>query len=118
MGLFDNIGASLRGMIGDVGSAAGPALISAVLSKTKIGALQGLVNRLQQGGLDTQVRSWLGNGANLPVSPDQLRAALDNDQVRQLAQHFGVSPDAALKLLSEHLPGVVDQASPSGTIQT
>ena len=34
----------------------------------------------------------------------------------ELAQHFGVSPDAALKLLSEHLPGVIDQASPNGAL--
>jgi uncharacterized protein YidB (DUF937 family) len=62
------------------------------------------------------VQSWLGNGANLPVSPDQLRAALGSPQVAELAQHFGVSPDAALKLLSEHLPGIIDKASPNGNL--
>ena len=93
-----------------------PALVSAALAKTNLGDLQGLVNQLQQGGLGNQVQSWLGNGTNLPVSPDQLRAALGSDQVRQMAEHFGVSPDAALKLLSEHLPGVIDKASPSGAL--
>jgi uncharacterized protein YidB (DUF937 family) len=53
----------------------------------------------------------------MPINSEQLRAALDNDQVKQLAQHFGVDPDAALKLLAEHLPAVVDQQSPDGTIQ-
>jgi uncharacterized protein YidB (DUF937 family) len=87
-----------------------------VLAKTNLGDLQGLVAQLQQGGFGNQVQSWLGSGANLPVSPDQLRAALGSDQVKQLAQHFGVSPDAALELLSEHLPGVIDQASPDGAL--
>src|SRR5262249_49735559 len=74
--------------------------------------------QLQAGGLQTQVQSWLGNGANLPVSPDQLRAALGSDQVRQLAEQFGVPIDAALKLLSEHLPAAGDQASPDGQIHS
>jgi uncharacterized protein YidB (DUF937 family) len=117
MGLFDNLGGALGGIMGQVEAAAVPALISAVLAKTNLGDLQGLVNQLQQNGLGPQVQSWLGNGANLPVTADQLRAALGNEQVRQLAQHFGVDPDAALKLLAEHLPAVVDKASPNGVIK-
>jgi uncharacterized protein YidB (DUF937 family) len=116
MGLFDNLNSAIGGVLGQVEAAAVPALISAVLAKTNLGDLQGLVNQLQQNGLGPQVQSWLGNGANMPITADQLRAALSSDQVKQLAQHFGVDPDAALKLLAEHLPGVVDQASPNGVI--
>jgi uncharacterized protein YidB (DUF937 family) len=116
MGLFDSLTGALGGTLGQVEAAAMPGLISAVLAKTNLGDLQGLANQLQQGGLGNQVQSWLGNGTNLPVSPDQLRAALGSDQVKALAEHFGVSPDAAMKLLSEHLPGVMDQASPSGAL--
>jgi uncharacterized protein YidB (DUF937 family) len=114
MGLLD----SLRGgVLGQLEAAALPALISAALAKTNLGNLQGLVTQLQQGGLDKQVQSWLGNGPNMGITADQLRGALGNEQVRQLAQHFGVDPDAALKLLAEHLPKVVDQASPNGTLE-
>ena len=83
MGLLDNIGGSLGGLIGQVTSAAAPGLISAVLAKTNLCDLQGLVNQLQQGGMGDQVKSWLGDGANMPVSPDQIRAALGSDQVDQ-----------------------------------
>lgn len=117
MGLFDKLGGQLGGVIGQVAAAAAPSLIAAALAKSNMGNLQGLVEKLQQSGLKDQVRSWLSNGANLPVSPDQLRAALGNDQVKQLAQHFGIPADEVLKLLSEHLPTVVDQASPNGTLQ-
>jgi uncharacterized protein YidB (DUF937 family) len=113
MGLLDSL---LGGSLGQVEAAAMPALISTVLAKTNLGDLQGLATQLQQGGLGNEVQSWLSGGGNLPVTPDQLRAALGSDQVRELAQHFGVSPDAALKLLSEHLPGVIDQASPNGAL--
>ncbi len=116
MGLFDELGGSLKGALGAAAAAAAPALISAVLAKTQFGDLSGLVNQLQQGGLDGQVKSWLGNGANLPVTADQLKAVLGNDQVKQIAAHFGLSTDDALKFLAEHLPTTVDQASPNGVL--
>jgi uncharacterized protein YidB (DUF937 family) len=112
MGLFDNLG----GVLGQVTAAAAPALISAVLAKTNLGDLNGLVTQLQQGGLNDQVKSWLGNGANMHVTPEQIRAALGNEQVKQIAAHFGIPVDAALKLLAEHLPATVDQASPNGKL--
>jgi uncharacterized protein YidB (DUF937 family) len=117
MGLFDGgIGGALKGALGQVEAAAMPALISAALAKTNLGDLQGMVAQLQQGGLGEQVQSWLGNGANMPVSADQLRSALGTDQIKQLAAHFGIPIDSALKLLAEHLPTAVDQASPNGTL--
>src|SRR5262249_55442057 len=118
MGMFDNaLGDMFKGALGQVDAAAVPALISAALAKTNLGDLQGLVARLQQGGLGEQVQSWLGAGTNMPVSTDQLRAALGNDQVKQLAEHFGIPVDGALKLLAEHVPTAVDQASPDGALQ-
>ena len=117
MGLLDSLGGALKGVLGQVEADAVPALISAVLAKTNLGDLQGLVNKLQQGGLNDQVQSWLGNGANLPVTIDQLRAALGNEQVQQIARELGLPIDGALKLLAEYLPTTVDQASPNGTIQ-
>ena len=112
MGLFDNLG----GVLGQVTAAAAPALISAVLAKTNLVDLNGLVTQLQQGGLNDQVKSWLGNGANMHVTPEQIRAALGNEQVKQIAAHFGIPVDAALKMLAEHLPATVDQASPNGKL--
>jgi uncharacterized protein YidB (DUF937 family) len=53
----------------------------------------------------------------MQVTPDQIRAALGNEQVQELAQKFGVPIDGMLKLLAEHAPAAVDQASPNGQIQ-
>ncbi len=120
MGLLDelNLGGVLKGALGQVEATAAPALINALLAKTKFGDLNGLVTQLQQGGLGPQVQSWLGNGANLPITADQLKAALGNEQVQEFARHLGLPVDAALKLISEHLPNVVDQASKNGQLQT
>ena len=115
MGFLDKIGGALKGVL-DQAQASAPGLITSALASSNLGDLQGLVTKLQQGGLDKQVTSWLGNGANLPVSTEQIRAALGNEQVRHLAEQFGLPVDQTLNFLSQHLPTVVDQASPNGTL--
>jgi uncharacterized protein YidB (DUF937 family) len=115
MALLDNLG-PLKGLFGQVAAAALPTLISEGLAKTGLGDMQGLVDKLQQGGLSTQVQSWLGDGQNMSITPDLLKGALDDEHVKQLAQHFGIDPDAVLNLLAEHLPAAVDQARQQGTI--
>jgi uncharacterized protein YidB (DUF937 family) len=114
MGLLDSLGGSLRGLA----AAEAPTLISAALANTKFGNLQGLVSQLEQGGLGAQVQSWLGNGSNMPVTAEQLQAALGDEHVKALAEKFGIPVDQMLKTLSEHLPAAVDQASPNGTLQS
>lgn len=118
MGLMDELGlgGALKGALGQIEATAAPALISALLAKTQYHDLGGLVAKLQQGGLDAQVNSWLGNGANLPITADQIKAVLGDAQVQDFARHLGLPVDATLKLLSQHLPGVVDQASPNGKL--
>jgi uncharacterized protein YidB (DUF937 family) len=116
MGILDSLGGAFKGILGQVTAEAAPALISEALGKTNLGNLQGLVNQLQQSGLGAQVQSWLADGENLQITPDQLKAALNNDQVQQLAEHFGINPDSVLQLLSEHLPAAVSQAGQQGTV--
>jgi uncharacterized protein YidB (DUF937 family) len=94
----------------------GADFIASILDKTDIGGLQGIVARLAAAGLDRQVESWLGDGRNLPITTEQLRSALDGEQVRQVALEFGLPIDAALKILADQLPGVVDQTSPHGSL--
>jgi len=120
MGLLDglNLGGLLRGALGEAEAAALPAAINAVLAKTQYRDLNGLVAALQKGGLNAQVQSWLGPGANLPITEDQLKAVLGNTQAQELARHLGLPVDATLKLLAQYLPDIVDKASPNGTIQT
>jgi uncharacterized protein YidB (DUF937 family) len=120
MGLFDNLnlGGMLRGALGEAEAAALPAVINAVLAKTQYHDLNGLVAALQKGGLNAQVQSWLGPGANLPITEDQLKVVLGNAQIQEFARHLGLPVDQTLKLLAQYLPDIVDKASPNGTIQT
>ncbi len=110
MGLFDSLASAAM----DALKTQGPSALNSALANA--GGLQGIVNQLQASGLGGKVQSWLGSGGNLPISFDELKAALSSDQVKQIAAHYGIDTDAALKLLSQHLPAAVDAASPNGEI--
>ena len=120
MGLFSNLGLGdvVQGALGQIESAAVPALINAVLEKTQYHDVNGLVAALQKGGLGPQVQSWLGNGTNMPVTADQLKAVLGNAQVQEFARHLGLPVDATMTALAKYLPQLVDQASPNGVLQS
>ncbi len=75
---------------------------------------EGIVAKLQQSGFGEQVKSWLGDGQNLPISADQLRAVLGNDTVRQLAARYNIPVDQLGEILAQELPKAVDHASPDG----
>ena len=117
MGLFDQlVGGALRGAVGNAESQLLPGLLGQLLGQTNLGSMGGLLQQLQQGGLGNQVSSWLSNGQNLPISPDQLRSALGNEHVQQMAQQAGLPVDKLLAMLSQHLPQTVDQMSPNGAL--
>jgi uncharacterized protein YidB (DUF937 family) len=119
MGLLQelNLGGALEGALGQIGAGEAPQLINTLLARTQFGDLNGLVAQLQQGGLQKQVQSWRGPGANMPITADQLKSVLDNSQVQEMARHLGLPVDAAMNMLAQHLPNTVDQASKNGQLQ-
>ena len=118
MGLFDELkgaaGSLLQG--GLQGNAAGSPLASSLLGLLGQGdGLGGLVQQLQRAGLGDVVGSWVGTGQNLPISAQQIQAALGG-QVQQLAAQHGLSAEAVSHSLSQLLPGLVDHLTPNGQV--
>jgi uncharacterized protein YidB (DUF937 family) len=119
MGILDSLENSpaLRGVLGQLEAAVIPVVLSEVLgSKDGQGGLSAIVAKLQQAGLGDQVKSWIGNGQNLPITADQLQQALGSDTAKQLAARFNIPLDQLTKVLAEQLPLAVDHASPNGTL--
>jgi uncharacterized protein YidB (DUF937 family) len=125
MGLLDELGNSLEGAAGQVlGQAlnqveanAVPALLQQMMGKTDLGSVAALLQKLQQGNLGGQVSSWLGNGPNQPITPEEIREALGNQQVQQMAKAMGLPVDQILAFLAKYLPDAVNQMSPNGKLQ-
>jgi uncharacterized protein YidB (DUF937 family) len=78
------------------------------------GGLGGLLSSFQQAGLGHIAQSWIGNGPNHPVSPQQLQTVFGDDQVQTMASQAGMPPHDFLSQLSQHLPRVVDHMTPNG----
>jgi len=78
--------------------------------------LGGIASKLSEGGLSEQVSSWLGDGDNAAVSPDQIKSALGDNQISEMASKLGMDADATASQLSEALPALLDKSSSGGSI--
>ncbi len=106
MGLLDGL----------IGGAVGAEMVTVVNGLIeKHGGVKGLVAQFQQQGLGPTIQSWVGNGENLPITPEQVHKALGSDTVQQLAAKLGIPPDQLAAKLSEILPQAVDKMTPNGT---
>ena len=80
------------------------------------GGLGGLLSQFEQGGLGHIAQSWVGNGPNQPVSPQQLQGVLGESQVQGMANQAGMEPQDFLSQLSQHLPNAVHGMTPNGRL--
>jgi uncharacterized protein YidB (DUF937 family) len=80
--------------------------------------LGGLVERFRQGGLEEIIKSWIGTGANKPITPNQLQQALGPETVDGLERETGLQREDLLLQLSRLLPAVIDKLSPAGNLPT
>jgi len=76
--------------------------------------LSGLLEQLAAAGLGSEVQSWLGSGANQPVSPAQIQQALGPAHIQQLAQQYGMDPNIVSTAIAHLLPHAVDHLTPNG----
>src|SRR5215472_14393820 len=70
-----------------------------------LGGLGGLLNKLEQGGIGDQTKSWVGS-------------ALGPSILKTVSQLTGLSEEDLTKQLSQVLPGVVNGLTPNGRLPT
>jgi len=78
--------------------------------------LSGLAQNFQSQGLGDTFSSWVSTGENKPIQPQQLQGALGADVLQQLTGGSGMSLQAALPLLAQLLPAVIDKLTPQGQL--
>jgi uncharacterized protein YidB (DUF937 family) len=118
MGILDSLENSplFKGALGQLEAAVVPVVLGEVLGKGGQGGLSAIVAKLEQAGLGDQVKSWIGNGQNLPITAEQLQQVLGSDTVKALAARFNIPIDQLAQILAQQLPVAVDHASPNGKL--
>ena len=116
MGLLDGL---LQGLSGGQGDSASGGLQQALFQMLEQGGtegLSGLAKNFQSQGLGDIFTSWVGTGENKPIQPEQLQNALGADTLQQLTSGTGTSLQAALPLLAQLLPVLIDKLTPQGQL--
>ncbi|WP_018651277.1 YidB family protein [Actinobacillus capsulatus] len=90
-------------------------LIQALLQSQ--GGVEGVIAKLQQGGLDDLLKTWISaDEENAPVSGEQIANVFGQENLQAVAQEAGVEEKDAGDLLAEFLPKIVDTLTPDGQL--
>jgi uncharacterized protein YidB (DUF937 family) len=80
------------------------------------GGLTDLLKQFQNSGQGDKAQSWVSNGHNQPIQPNELQNALGEDRIAWLMQQTGLSREELLEGLSRELPEAVDKLTPQGRL--
>lgn len=113
--LGDLAGQALGGALAGSGSGQIGMMGAALqLLNSQPGGIAGLAQSFAKNGLGDMVQSWIGTGANAPVTGDQIQNVLGSDAMKSFAEKAGVSPAAAGGHLAALLPTLIDKLTPNG----
>jgi uncharacterized protein YidB (DUF937 family) len=106
----------LSSLLGGGAAGAQPGAQAGAQAGGGMGGLMNLVSRFQQAGLGGVAQSWVSNGQNQPVTPQQLHQVFGDQQVNQWAQQTNMQPHDLLSQLAQFLPHAVDGVTPQGQL--
>ena len=101
-------GAGLGGLGGVLGSLLG--------NDGPAGGIGGVLAKFKQAGMGEQADSWVADGENKPVSPDQVDQALGPNLIGSLASKLGMNAGTLLPMLAAALPMVINHFTPKGEV--
>lgn len=116
MGLLDNLTQAAATGLGREAQGSGIAGAILQMLQNQPGGIAGLMQNFQQNGLASLLQSWISTGQNLPISAEQIQQVLGHQQVAQIADQAGVSPQEASNGVASLLPQIVDKLTPNGQI--
>lgn len=124
MNLFNKLtgqgGAAGGGGAGDLvallGGGGSAPLMGPLIGMLSGGGLAKLLGNMKFLGFAQHADSWVGNGPNQSITPDQAKQIVGDTQVQQLASQSGLSADQVSSQLSTMLPNLVNHVTPNGSV--
>lgn len=123
MSLFDLVKSRLGAILSDASSSqdGAPAgheqLATELIDMIKSHGLGGLAERFSAKGLGDLVASWIGHGANLPISAEQVEHVLGSEELQAIAAKLGISPESVKASSAKLIPVLIDHLTPAGKIE-
>ncbi|MFT9381235.1 MULTISPECIES: YidB family protein [unclassified Gluconobacter] len=105
-GFFGNI---VNQAMGALGGQLGDKLGGSFGDMLKGEGLNMLIAQAKSAGLDEKIHSWIGNGENLPITTDELRNLLTNEQIQMIVAKTGLPAATILPAIAQLLPAAVDK---------
>jgi uncharacterized protein YidB (DUF937 family) len=94
----------------------GRLLAAAMTMLQQNGGLGGVLEMFRSSGLGAQADSWLGTGANMAVSGDQLHQVFGGSTLGNFASQLGMPQGQASSAMAQVLPELINQLTPRGQI--
>ena len=113
MGLFDSLASS---MLGKLGGEKGAIAQVAVDLFNQNGGLPGVLEKFKAAGFANEVASWVGKGANLQISAEQVTQVLGSATIQSAANKLGINASEISAKIAEYLPQVIDRMTPNGEV--
>ena len=113
MGLFDSLASS---MLGKLGGEKGAIAQVAVDLFNQNGGLAGVLEKFKAAGFADEVASWVGKGANLQISAEQVTQVLGSVTIQSAANKLGINASEISAKIAEYLPQVIDRMTPNGEV--
>jgi uncharacterized protein YidB (DUF937 family) len=112
-GALGGIGGALSGL---ANSPIGGALAGAAAGTAVSGGLGSLLDQFRNAGHGAAADSWVSNGENHPITPDQINSAIGQGKIADIAAQAGISPEQMSQLLSQALPTLIHKLTPGGQL--
>jgi uncharacterized protein YidB (DUF937 family) len=78
--------------------------------------LDGVLGKFRQAGMGAQADSWVSNGQNMNLSPDQLQEVFGSGSINDIASQLGMSQSQTGSAMSQMLPELINQLTPQGEV--
>jgi uncharacterized protein YidB (DUF937 family) len=106
----------LGGLAGGNQQQTGKLLTAAMSMLQQNGGLSGVLGMLRNNGLGAHADSWVGTGANMPMTGDQLQQVFGGSALGNVASQLGMPQGQANSALAQILPELINQLTPNGQI--
>jgi len=80
------------------------------------GWLSEILDRFRNAGNGATVDSWVKDGPNQSIQPQEVQAAIEPETLDELARQTGLSREELLRRLATELPHAVDRLTPDGVV--